>query len=75
MKGTEGLGWKSPSDVETDRRRRAAQAPSSGLEGSCSRSAEDSPLGLNRKRNRPLLMQISAVKSEKKMSENAEELV
>ncbi len=75
MKGTEGLGWKSPSDTETDWRRGAAQAPSSCLEGSCSRSAEDSPLGVNLKRNKPLLMQISAVKSEKKMSENAEELV
>ncbi len=62
MEGTEGLGLKSPSEVETDRRRGASQAPSSGLEGSCSRSAEVPPLGLNRKRNKLLLMQISAVK-------------
>lgn len=62
----EGLGWKSPSVVEIDRRRVAAQAPSSGLEDSCSGGAEIPPLGLNWKRNKLLLMQISAVKRVKK---------
>lgn len=71
----EGLGWKSPSVVETDRRRGAAQAPSSGLEGSCSGGAEAPPLGLNRKRNKLLLMQISAVERVKRESENAAPLL
>lgn len=65
----EGLGWKSASDVETDWRRGAAQVPSPGLEASCS-GGEFPPVGRNLKRNKLLLMQISAGKRRERKKPN-----